>query len=128
MFIKPIETVLEDDEVSSSQSAPVPHTENSNKNNKKEFTMHKKHIKTTTVEHYTYSGVVLDPALLLRLLEYATEHTDDSHLHLIVERANKLCYQQGCEYPLGMLDYPSLIAPLEGTETKDTTEVVPVEA
>jgi hypothetical protein len=77
--------------------------------------MHKNHIKTTTIEHYTYSGIVLDPALLLRLLEYATEHTDDAWLHLIVERANKLCYQQGCEYPLGMLDYPSLIAPVEST-------------
>lgn len=128
MFIKPSEKILENNEASLYQSAPVPLTEKSNNNNKKESTMHKKHIKTTTVEHYTYSGIVLDPALLLRLLEYATEHTDDAWLHLIVERANKLCYQQGCEFPLGMLDYPALIAPLEGTEEMDATEMVPTEA
>jgi hypothetical protein len=128
MFINPIEQVLEDNEIPLRQSASVPYTEKSNNDNKREFTMHKKHIKTTTVEHYTYSGVVLDPALLLRLLEYATEHTDDSHLHLIVERANKLCYQQGCEFPLGMLDYPALVAPAEGTDAMDTMPMPPAEA
>lgn len=130
MFINPIKEIL-DEEVPLCESVSVPPTVKSNNNkNKEEFTMHKKHIKTTTVEHYTYSGIVLDPALLLRLLEYATEHTDDAWLHLIVERANKLCYEQGCEYPLGMLDYPGLIAPLEegeSTYAMDTTPVVPAE-
>jgi len=123
MFIKPKEPILEHNkDYVVAEPASVPFTEKSNNNNKKDSTMHKKHIKTTTVEHYTYSGIILDPALLLRLLEYATEHTDDAWLHLIVERANKLCYEQGCEYPLGMLDYPGLIAPVDAMDSMDETE------
>ncbi len=119
MFINPLEQVFEDDELS------VSYTEKYN--NKEEFTMQKKHIKTVTVEHHTYSGIMLDPALLLRLLEYATEYSDDVGLRVIVERANKLCYQRGCEYPLGMIDYLALIAALEGAYSMDTIPMVPTE-
>lgn len=84
--------------------------------------MHKKHVKVVTVEHYGYTGIMLDPALLLKLLEHATVYTDDAWLHLIVERAHQLCHERGSDEPLGMADYPLLIAPVEGMST--TTEPV----
>lgn len=75
--------------------------------------MHKKHVKVVTVEHYGYTGIMIEPALLLKLLEHATQYTDDAWLHLIVERAHILCHERGSDEPLTMADYPTLIAPTE---------------
>lgn len=88
----------------------------------------KKKIKTIIVEKFKYDddyGINVDPALLLKLLEFAREEaTSDEQLHTIVARAHLLSHDDAC---LDMEDYekivtePTVVAPTTATTTAVTT-------
>lgn len=73
----------------------------------------KKKIKTIIVEKFNYNhehdyGVNMEPALLLKLLEFAHEEaTSDEQLHSIVSKAHVLAHEKDC---LWMDDYHKLVS------------------
>lgn len=82
----------------------------------------KKTISTTIVEKFRYDdyGISIEPALLIKLLEFAHEEAKtDEQLHSIVSRAHAIAYDHGC---LKMDHYYKLI-----TDPTTPVEPTPIE-